>query len=233
MDISSMIKNITEPWGLNISPDALHRMELFADMLTEKNKVMNLTAITEPEKIAALHFADCIFLLTVAEMKGKKIIDVGCGGGFPSMPLLCFDPSFELTGIDSTSKRISFLSECNEALKTKGAFISARAEEYALKNREKYDLALSRAVAPLNVLAELSLPLVKVGGKMLAMKGMGDEEIEEGKNAVKTLGGRISDIKTYSVGKEYPERRVIIIEKISPTPSGYPRRFSKISSKPL
>lgn len=233
MNIASLIEKSAAWQGISLSPDALSRMESFADMLVEKNKVMNLTAITEPERIAALHFADCLYLLTLTDMKGKKIIDVGCGGGFPSMPLLCADPSLDMTGIDGTAKRIAFLNDCASALGISGAFIAARAEEYALKHREEYDIALSRAVAPLNILAELSLPLVKVGGRMLAMKGMGDEEIEEGKGAVKTLGGRIADIKTYSVGEEFPERRVVIIEKVSPTPAQYPRRFSKISSKPL
>ncbi len=233
MNIAKLISDIVSPWGVLLDGEKLSKMETFADALIEKNKVMNLTAITEPERVAALHFADCLYLLACAPLSGKRVIDVGCGGGFPSVPLLCADPSIDLTGIDSTAKRIAFLADTCSALSIGGRFVAARAEEYALKNRESFDVCVSRAVAPLNILSELCLPLVRVGGLMLAMKGMGDEEIDEGKSAIKTLGGKIREIKTYSVGADFPERRVVIIEKISETPKTYPRRYAKITAKPL
>jgi 16S rRNA (guanine527-N7)-methyltransferase len=194
---------------------------------------MNLTAITEEDKVARLHFADCLYLLSCCDLSGKKIIDVGCGGGFPSLPLLCAEPKLDILGLDSTAKRINFVTESAEALGVGGKFVAARAEEYALKNREKFDIATSRAVASLNVLLELTLPFLKVGGKLLAMKGMNELEDEDAKKALQVLGGKIVEIKTYSVGDEFPERRVVIVEKIRKTPDAYPRRYAKISAKPL
>ena len=147
MKIANTIEQITKPWGINLDPAALERMERFADLLCDKNKVMNLTAITEDDKVARLHFADCLYLLTCAELEDKKIIDVGCGGGFPSLPLLCARPHLDILGLDSTAKRINFVTESALELGVGGRFVAARAEEYALKNREKFDIATSRAVA--------------------------------------------------------------------------------------
>ena len=233
MMISDTIRQVCAPWGLELDQSALGRCEQFADLLIEKNKVMNLTAITEEDKVARLHFADCLYLLTCCDLRGKKIIDVGCGGGFPSLPLLCAEPKLDILGLDSTAKRINFVTESAEALGVGGKFVAARAEEYALKNREKFDVATSRAVASLNVLLELTLPFLKVGGKLLAMKGMNVDEDEDAKKALQVLGGKIVEIKTYSVGDEFPERRVVIVEKIRKTPDAYPRRYAKISAKPL
>ena len=233
MKISDTIMQVCAPWGLELDESALARCEKFADLLIEKNKVMNLTAITEDDKVARLHFADCLYLLTCCDLQGKKIIDVGCGGGFPSLPLLCAEPKLDILGLDSTAKRINFVTESAEALGVGGKFVAARAEEYALKNREKFDIATSRAVASLNVLLELTLPFLKVGGKLLAMKGMNVDEDEDAKKALQVLGGKIVETKTYSVGDEFPERRVVIVEKIRKTPDAYPRRYAKISAKPL
>lgn len=233
MKIGNTISAVTSPWGLSFDDAALGRMETFADMLVEKNKVMNLTAITEDDKVARLHFADCLYLLSCEDLKGKKIIDIGCGGGFPSLPLLCAQPDLDITGVDSTAKRIAFVDESARALGVGGQFVAARAEEYALKNREKFDFATARAVVSLNVLLELSLPMLKVGGKLLAMKGMNAQEDEQAAKALQVLGGKIVDIKTYSVGEEFPERRIVVVEKVRKTPDAYPRRFAKISAKPL
>lgn len=233
MKISDTIRQVCLIWGLELDESSLARCEKFADLLIEKNKVMNLTAITEEDKVARLHFADCLYLLSCCDLRGKKIIDVGCGGGFPSLPLLCAEPKLDILGLDSTAKRINFVTESAEALGVGGKFVAARAEEYALKNREKFDIATSRAVASLNVLLELTLPFLKVGGKLLAMKGMNELEDEDAKKALQVLGGKIVETKTYSVGDEFPERRVVIVEKIRKTPDAYPRRYAKISAKPL
>ncbi|MBQ2866154.1 MAG: 16S rRNA (guanine(527)-N(7))-methyltransferase RsmG [Clostridia bacterium] len=233
MNISDTIRQVTAPWGVELDQTALQRCEKFADLLIEKNKVMNLTAITEEDKVARLHFADCLYLLSCCDFRGKKIIDVGCGGGFPSLPLLCAVPELDILGLDSTAKRINFVTESARELGVGGRFVAARAEEYALKNRERFDIATSRAVASLNVLLELTLPFLKVGGKLLAMKGMNELEDEDAKKALQVLGGKIVDIKTYSVGEDFPERRVVIVEKIRKTPDAYPRRYAKISAKPL
>lgn len=233
MKIADTISAVTKPWGLDFDNAALDRMERFADMLVEKNKVMNLTAITEDDKVARLHFADCLYLLSCHQLEGKKIIDVGCGGGFPSLPLLCAKPELDITGVDSTAKRIAFVDESARALGIGGKFVAARAEEYALKNREKFDIATARAIVSLNILLELTMPMLKVGGYLLAMKGMNTEEDEQAQKALQVLGGKIEKIYTYSVGDEFPERRIVVVKKVRPTPEVYPRRYAKITAKPL
>ena len=233
MKIADTILSLTTPWGLNLDANALGRMEKFADLLVEKNKVMNLTAITEADKVARLHFADCLYLLSCHELEGKKIIDVGCGGGFPSLPLLCAKPQLDITGVDSTAKRIAFVDESARALGVGGKFVAARAEEFALKNREKFHIATARAVVSLNILLELTMPMLKVGGYLLAMKGMNTEEDEQAAKALQVLGGKIEKIYTYSVGDEFPERRIVVVKKVRPTPDAYPRRYAKITAKPL
>ena len=216
--------------GLSLSEEQLAQCERFSDALLEKNKVMNLTAITEPEAVARLHFADCLALLTVEEFRGKRVIDVGCGAGFPGVPLKLGEPTIELTLLDSLQKRVNWLRETLEALAVPAECVAARAEEYG--HREEFDIAVSRAVARLNVLCELCLPFVKVGGCFIAMKAASaQEEIDEAKRAVSLLGGKVERVVLYSVGEA--EHRAVVIRKLRPTPAAYPRRFSKIKQSPL
>ncbi len=216
--------------GLSLSEEQLAQCERFSDALLEKNKVMNLTAITEPESVARLHFADCLALLTVEEFRGKRVIDVGCGAGFPGVPLKLGEPTIELTLLDSLQKRVNWLRETLEALAVPAECVAARAEEYG--HREEFDIAVSRAVARLNVLCELCLPFVKVGGCFIAMKAASaQEEIDEAKRAVSLLGGKVERVVSYSVGEA--EHRAVVIRKLRPTPAAYPRRFSKIKQSPL
>ena len=216
--------------GLSLSEEQLAQCERFSDALLEKNKVMNLTAITEPEAVARLHFADCLALLTVEEFRGKRVIDVGCGAGFPGVPLKLGEPTIELTLLDSLQKRVNWLRETLEALAVPAECVAARAEEYG--HREEFDIAVSRAVARLNVLCELCLPFVKVGGCFIAMKAASaQEEIDEAKRAVSLLGGKVERVVSYSIGEA--EHRAVVIRKIRPTPVAYPRRFSKIKQSPL
>ena len=216
--------------GLSLSEEQLTQCERFSDALLEKNKVMNLTAITEPEAVARLHFADCLALLTVEEFRGKRVIDVGCGAGFPGVPLKLGEPTIELTLLDSLQKRVNWLRETLEALAVPAECVAARAEEYG--HREEFDIAVSRAVARLNVLCELCLPFVKVGGCFIAMKAASaQDEIDEAKRAVSLLGGKVERVVSYSVGEA--EHRAVVIRKLRPTPAAYPRRFSKIKQSPL
>ena len=216
--------------GLSLSEEQLAQCERFSDALLEKNKVINLTAITEPESVARLHFADCLALLTVEEFRGKRVIDVGCGAGFPGVPLKLGEPTIELTLLDSLQKRVNWLRETLEALAVPAECVAARAEEYG--HREEFDIAVSRAVARLNVLCELCLPFVKVGGCFIAMKAASaQEEIDEAKRAVSLLGGKVERVVLYSVGEA--EHRAVVIRKLRPTPAAYPRRFSKIKQSPL
>ena len=207
----------------------------FGARLLEQNRVMNLTAITEPQAVAKLHFADCLALLRIVPFSGKRVIDVGCGAGFPGVPLKLGEPSLDLTLLDSLGKRIAWLDEVCGTLGLKRVeCVHARAEEFAAGHRESYDLAVSRAVAQLNVLCELALPLVKVGGQFLAMKSVDtEEEIAAAKGAIRTLGGKIVKVEDYTIPTSGVTHRAVVIEKVSPTPPRYPRAFAKIKKQPL
>ena len=204
----------------------------FGRLLVEKNQVMNLTAITEPEAVAQLHFLDSLTVLQAADCRGKSIIDVGCGAGFPGVPVAIAEPTARVTLLDSLQKRMNWLSEILPGLGIDATVVAARAEEYVAQHRERYDIATSRAVARLNILCELCLPYVKVGGKFLALKGaMTREEVDEAKNAIATLGGKVAAIKEYPIADA--AHRIVVIEKIKPTPKQYPRKFAKIKQSPL
>lgn len=207
----------------------------FAEMLLEKNQVMNLTAITQPRDVATLHLLDCAAILTMAEIKNKTLIDVGTGAGFPGMPLQILEPTAKCTLLDSLGKRIAFLQEACDALQLPHTrCVHARAEEFAQKHREQFDFATSRAVATLNVLCELSLPMVKVGGAFLAMKALdSDEEIRQAKSAIAQLGGQVEAIREYTIHGTDVIRRLVIIRKVKPTPAAFPRAFAKIKKSPL
>ena len=222
-----------EPLGIRLTEEQIAQFCRYGDALIEKNAVMNLTAITDPADVARLHFADCLALLNLADFKEKSVIDVGCGAGFPGVPLRLGEPSVKLTLLDSPAKRMAWLSgELLPALGIEAQCLTGRAEELIVPRREQYDFAVSRAVARLNILSELCLPYVKVGGRFLAMKGaMASDEAEEAKKAIRTLGGRIAEIAEYPIGDAI--HRVVIIEKIKPSPPQYPRRYAKIKQAPL
>lgn len=220
---------------LGLDESRADTLERFAALLLEKNEVMNLTAITEPTAIAQLHLLDSAALTQFVELSGKKIVDVGTGAGFPGMPLRILKDDFDLTLLDSLGKRIAWLAEVCETLGLRRVeCIHARAEEFAAAHRGQYDIATSRAVAQLNVLCELTLPLVKVGGQFLAMKSTDtEEEIASAKNAIRSLGGKIVSVKDYTIPTSTVTHRVVVIEKVSSTPAKYPRAFAKIKKQPL
>ena len=217
---------------LLLTEDQLDTFERFGKLLLEKNQVMNLTAITEPEKVAELHFFDSLALLNAASFQGKRVIDVGCGAGFPGVPLKIAEPSIELTLLDSLGKRTDWLRQILPELGLDASVVTARAEEFVSTCRERFDLAVSRAVARLNVLCELCLPYVQVGGCFLAMKGqLADVELEEAKKAISILGGTVERVYAYDV--ENAVHRAVVIRKEKPTPAKYPRAFAKIKKAPL
>ena len=219
-------------YSLSLSDVQLDTLCRFGEMLIEKNKVMNLTAITEPQAVAQLHFLDCMALLGAADFKDKRVIDVGCGAGFPGVPLKIAEPSIQLTLLDSLAKRMNWLAELLPALGVEAEIVTARAEEHVASCREQYDIATSRAVARLNILAELCLPYVRIGGKFLSMKGaLAQEEVDEAKHGIEALGGRVAGIYEYPVADTV--HRAVIVEKVRPTPKQYPRAFAKIKKAPL
>lgn len=208
----------------------------YGRLLLEKNQVMNLTAITQPEAVARLHFCDCLAITKYVPLQGKSLIDVGCGAGFPGLPLKIAQPKLDLTLLDSLGKRVDWLDETCHALGLEASCVNGRAEDMALlpEYRERFDIATARAVARLNILAELCLPFVKVGGCFAAMKGIdSEEEIAEAKAAIKLLGGKIEAVEDYDLpGAEAPHR-LVIIRKLTGTPRQYPRRYAKIKKEPL
>ena len=218
---------------LQLSDRQVDQFCRYCELLLEKNQVMNLTAIREPDKVATLHFLDCLALLNVTDFREKSVVDVGCGAGFPGLPLKIAEPTTRLTLLDSLNKRVVWLrDELLPAIDVEADCVSGRAEEYAAGHREQYDIATSRAVARLNLLAELCLPLVRPGGYFLAMKGQdAAEEVQEAERAIRTLGGKVERIAEYPV--EDAVHRVVVIKKVSNTPAKYPRQFAKIKKQPL
>ncbi len=206
----------------------------FGAAMLEKNTVMNLTAIEDPAEVARLHFLDSLALLTLADFRGKSVVDVGCGAGFPGVPLKIGEPSMQLTLLDSLGKRVSWLDGTLRQLSVEAECVCARAEEAVSTRREQYDIATARAVARLPVLCELCLPYVRVGGCFLAMKGAAaEEEAREAYTAIKTLGGKLREVASYQIPGTDAVHRVVIIDKVAPTPARYPRRYAKIKAEPL
>ena len=218
--------------GLSLSNEVQDTLCAFGAAVVEQNKVMNLTAITEPEQVAKLHLLDSLSLLTLENLQGKRMIDVGCGAGFPGVPVKIACPEVELTLLDSLGKRMTWLAGVLPTLGVNAECVTARAEEEALLRRERYDVATSRAVARLNILLELTAPYVKVGGKVLAMKGMAaQEELAEAKNAIAKLGLKLERVAEFPV--DGTAHTVIVLKKVAHTPSQYPRRYAKIKQNPL
>ena len=238
--MKQMISAGLEELGLTgcVPKDAPAQLAQYGRMLLEKNQVMNLTAIREPEGVTRLHFLDCATLLKYCDFQGKTLIDVGTGAGFPGMVLKILVPSLKVTLLDSLSKRLDWLTEVYEDLDGVDGIttVHGRAEEFALEKgfRDSFDFAAARAVANLRVLCELCLPFVKVGGHFLAMKSTGsNQELADAAHAVKLLGGRVTEVQDYQIPGTDITHRLIVIQKMAPTLKGYPRRWAKIQKEPL
>ena len=219
--------------GLELNEETRQKLCDFGAAVVKQNEVMNLTAITEPDQVAKLHLLDSLTVLCCADLKGKQIIDVGCGAGFPGVPTAIACPEAKITLLDSLAKRMNWLETVLPELGvTNARCITARAEEAVATRREKFDFATSRAVARLNILLELTAPYVRVGGAVLAMKGSAArEELEEAKNAIKKLGLKLEEVRDFPM--DGTDHSVIILRKVHPTPPQYPRRYAKIKQSPL
>lgn len=213
---------------------ALERLDRYAELLIEWNGRMNLTAIVEPEEIAVKHFLDCLMLLKYVDIpNGAEVIDIGTGAGFPGVVLKIARPDIKLTLLDSLQKRIGFLDDLCSELGLEVTTIHSRAEDGARDLREKYDLAVARAVANMRVLCEYCLPYVKVGGRFAALKGASAaEETSSAENAIRLLGGELESLDLYNL-LDSGERGLIAVKKISQTSPKYPRNPGKISKQPL
>lgn len=238
MSLPDIVRQGLADWGLPAPPGAVERLDGFCRLLLETNKVMNLTAVTEPDAVAVRHVLDSLALLTCADLRGKKIIDIGTGPGFPGMPLKLYDPALDITFVDSTQKRIDFIRKSAAALGLSVTANAARAEELAGQKgmREGFDAALSRAVAPLNILSELCLPFLRTGGLFLPLKSDNPAfaaELEQARRAVRTLGGTVRRLHPYSLPGVDGPKCIVVIEKTGRTPAQYPRRYAKISQNPL
>lgn len=231
-----LLKREIDRIGITIDEYGLDRFDSYAERLVRWNSHVNLTAITEPDDIVIKHFADSLYPLRYIHMsKGQKLVDVGSGAGFPGLPLLIANPGIEVNFVDSIGKKLAFVKD---VLRNSGLVANVthkRAEEIGktAEYREQYDYATARAVAPLNVLCEYCLPLVKVGGLFVSLKGStGKEELAQAERAIKVLGGEVVKFDEYALSNG-DKRSLAIIRKISQTPTKYPRKSKKIDTRPL
>ena len=235
-DIRETLTSQAKELGMKVTPEQAQQFQTYMELLLEWNEKINLTSITEPDQVVEKHFLDSMTLLLWKKLKqGAKVIDVGTGAGFPGIPLKILRPDVDLTLLDGTMKRLNFLGEVCTALKLSARRVHKRAEEAGLDKtmRERYDLATARAVAPLNVLAEYCLPLVKMKGYFIAMKGPGAaQELEEAENALDILGAGEPEVMALTLpGGE--ERNLVIAQKLRFAPKGYPRHGGTILKHPL
>ena len=217
--------------GLELNNETCDKLCAFGAAMVKQNEVMNLTGITDDRGVANLHLLDSLTVMASADLAGKTIIDVGCGAGFPGVPLAVASGA-KVTLLDSLGKRMKWLESCLPELGIEAECVTARAEEAVATRRESYDFATSRAVARLNILLELTAPYVKVGGFVLAMKGTAaKEELAECGSAMKKLGLKLEQVREFPI--DGTNHAVIILRKVAPTPKQYPRRFAKIKQSPL
>lgn len=221
---------------IELTPDQLERFDRYQKLLLEWNEKMNLTAIKEPEQIAVKHFVDSLLLLKAVDVpQGAKIADIGTGAGFPSVPVAIVRSDLKLTLVDSLNKRIHFLTALCDELGIPVTAIHGRAEDLGRqpKFREQYDVVTARAVAQLRELSEYCLPFVQPGGVFAALKGYEiEEELEAAKPAIRTLGGKTEAVEKYQLPEE-SRRAIVVIRKISQTPTKYPRTAAKMAKTPI
>ena len=235
-DMTNILSEAVKQFNLTLSEAELNAFDTYADMIRERNKVVNLTSILDDEGMAIKHFADSLALVQYIDNKKASLIDVGTGAGFPGIPLKIALPELNVTLMDALNKRLVFLQDVtNELSLNKVNFVHARAEDGGRdkKYREKFDIATARAVASLPVLCEYCLPFVKVGGVFLAMKGHSEDEISESAKAVKVLGGKIERVDEFMLPGTDMTRSIVVVRKVKNTPPQYPRKAGQPSKSPI
>ena len=235
MDLEQFIEYCYD-LGIELTEKQLDQFEKFYQILVEENKKMNLTGITEREDVYLKHFYDCLTITeSLDDITVKKLCDVGGGAGFPSVPIKIVYPNIEVTVVDSLEKRINFLRKVSNELELKKfKAVHARAEDFVKEYRNYYDVVTARAVARLNILSELCLPLTKMQGYFIALKGnTGNDEMNEAKKGISTLGGKHISTNNFTLPIEESSRSIIKIKKVKETPNKYPRNFGQIKKKPL
>lgn len=231
-----LLKEKAAVYGVELDDAALDRFDIYARLLVEWNEKINLTAITDAEGIVIKHFTDSLTIFSYVDIpEGATVIDVGTGAGFPGIPMLIARPDLKITLMDSTNKRLTVIRDILDKIGLQANVVHSRAEEAgkSADYREKYDFSTARAVSNLRDLSEYCLPFVRVGGSFISMKGAkAEEEIAEAEKAIRTLGGKIKEKKTFDLF-DCGERTIIKIEKVSPTPAKYPRSSAKIAKNPI
>ena len=220
----------TKKLGINITEEIMNKFDTYINFLIEYNEHTNLTAIKDYESILLKHFFDSLMLEHYFDFKDtRRILDIGTGAGFPGMILAIMHPEIEVTLLDSNNKKLKFLELLAEKINVKNIkTVHERAEDYVNRERQKFDVVTSRAVSDLEILSELSIPFLKIGGYFIPLKGKIDDELNRSKKIIKNLGGNIKNIFNYELIKENSTRNIILIEKVSDTPNKYPRNYSQI-----
>ena len=236
-DMLQLLKDGIDRLNIGYTDNQLNSLIKYYEILIERNKVLNLTRITEPTDVVTKHFLDSMTPILTGHISGR-VIDVGTGAGFPGLVLKCMLPQIDLTLLDSLNKRISFLKDAKEYMGIDDgvSFIHSRAEDAGLskEHREKYDTVVSRAVANMRTLSEWCLPLIKEGGYFLALKGpLADDELEDAKPAIEILGGEVTDVFTASIPYTDLRHKIIIVKKVRPTPPFLPRKGKKATQEPV
>ncbi len=229
------MKNLFKEYGIALDDESLEKFEIFKRLLVEYGSKFNITAVLDDEGIKVKHFLDSVLFVDKFSTNAE-VIEIGSGGGFPSIPNKILRKDLKFTLVEATGKKCEFLKTVVKELGLNGVTVlNARAEELGQdkRYREKFDYSIARAVARMNVLSELCLPLVKVGGKFVAFKGDAEEELNEAKPAIKTLGGKVKEVYSFDLPENAGKRNIIEIEKLSPTDLKYPRPYAKIKNSPL
>ena len=221
--------------SIDITDEQISKLDKYHELLVSWNEKMNLTGIVEKEAVYLKHFYDSLTICKIIDLnKIETLCDIGTGAGFPGLVIKILFPNLKITLIDSLNKRINFLNEVIKELDLKKIeTIHARAEEYGIKNKEKYDIVTARAVAPLNVLLEYSIPLVKIEGYFIAMKANVTDELDNSKNALAKLDCEINNVIKFNLPIEESNRTLISVRKNNKTKNIYPRKYNEIKKRPL